>query len=247
MEGEEPPIACVQSKRFITKVMFLTAIAQPRHNPDTNSMFDGLIGIFPFIRREEAKRSSKNRPKGTIVTKPLDSIGRTEITDMLVNKVMPAIREKFPASSRGENIMIQQDNARPHAKSDDVIVNAAGKTNGWNIGLTCQPPNSPDLNVLDLGYFRSIQSIKDTMSPANVDELIDCVTQSYWDQPLKTTENIFLTLQKVMECIMLEEGGNKYSLPHMAKDKMRRELGHMPLSIQCSEEAVDRALGMLQL
>ena len=29
-------------------------------------------------------------------------------------------------------------------------------TNGFNIQLAQQPPNSPDMNVLDLGFFRSI-------------------------------------------------------------------------------------------
>ena len=30
-----------------------------------NEMFDGLIGILTFVYQEEAKRNSKNRPKGT--------------------------------------------------------------------------------------------------------------------------------------------------------------------------------------
>jgi hypothetical protein len=27
---------------------------------------------------------------------------------------------------------------------------------GWNLKLKCQPPDSPDLNVLDLGFFNVI-------------------------------------------------------------------------------------------
>ena len=83
------------------------------------------------------------------------------------------------------------------------------------------------------------------MGPATIDELIDCVYRSYWDQATATTENIFLTLQKCMECVMLEEGGNKYSLPHMGKDKLRKNVEHMPLTIECSQDAVDTALEII--
>ena len=83
------------------------------------------------------------------------------------------------------------------------------------------------------------------MAPATIDELIGCVEQSYWDQPIATTENIFLYLQKCMECVMVEGGGNTYSLPHMGKNKMRKDLVQMPLTIQCSQDAVDTALEIL--
>ena len=28
---------------------------------------------------------------------------------------------------------------------------------GWDIGFKCQPANSPDCNILDLAFFRTIQ------------------------------------------------------------------------------------------
>ena len=76
------------------------------------------------------------------------------------------------------------------------------------------------------------------MSKSN---FLNCGYQKHY---FKTTENIFLNLQKTMESVMMEEGGNKYRLPHMAKDKMRKELESMPLTIRCSDEAIDRALNM---
>ena len=158
---------------------------------------------------------------------------------------MPAIREKFPSVSKDHKIRIQQDNARPHAKSGDMTINAAGKEDGWDISLTCQPPNSPDLNVLDLGYFKAIQSIQHQMCPATVDELIQCVRDAYWQQPIETTENVFLSLQKVMECIMVEKGGNKYTLPHIGKQKIRQSCEQMPLTLNCSDDAINSALELL--
>lgn len=39
----------------------------------------------------------------------------------------------------------------------------------------CQPPNSPDLNVLDLGFFRAIQSLKYKEASKTIDELVSGV------------------------------------------------------------------------
>jgi hypothetical protein len=67
--GETPPHRTCKSKRYITKVMFMCAVARPRWDHGANRHFDGMIGIWPFIYQEPAKRSSKNRPKGTMETK----------------------------------------------------------------------------------------------------------------------------------------------------------------------------------
>lgn len=39
----------------------------------------------------------------------------------------------------------------------------------------CQPPYSPDFNVLDLGYFRAIQTLQHKEAPKTVDELVRAV------------------------------------------------------------------------
>ena len=49
---------------------------------------------------------------------------------------------------------------------------------------------------------------------------------------------------KVMESVMLAEGKNSYNLPHMGKYKMLRA-GTLPKSIKCSDEAIDKALEVL--
>ena len=49
----------------------------------------------------------------------------------------------------------------------------------FDIQLTCQPANSPDLNVLDLGFFNSIQSLQHQSAPRTIDELITVVQDSF--------------------------------------------------------------------
>ena len=90
---------------------------------------------------------------GTLVTKAMTSVKKDTIRQFLIEKVLPAIKEKWPAEERGLPIFIQQDNARTHIDVNDPAFVQAAQADGWDIRLTCQPPNSPDLNVLDLGFF----------------------------------------------------------------------------------------------
>jgi len=39
---------------------------------------------------------------------------------------------------------------------DDEDFRIVASQDGIDIWLKCQPPNSPDLNILDLGFFRAI-------------------------------------------------------------------------------------------
>jgi hypothetical protein len=49
----------------------------------------------------------------------------------------------------------------------------------FDIELISQPANSPDLNVLDLGFFNSIQSLQHQYSPRTIDEMIDAVGDTF--------------------------------------------------------------------
>nr|XP_017226371.1 PREDICTED: uncharacterized protein LOC108202480 isoform X1 [Daucus carota subsp. sativus] len=55
---ETDPVRTCKSKRFITKIMFLAAVARPQFDGDNNILFDGKIEIFPFVYKEPAQRSS---------------------------------------------------------------------------------------------------------------------------------------------------------------------------------------------
>ena len=87
--------------------------------------------------------------------KPITSITRDMIRDFMINQVLPAIRTKWPREDVGKSIFIQQDNAPSHLKLDDPLFCEAAKQEGFDIRLICQPPNSPDFNILDLGFFSS--------------------------------------------------------------------------------------------
>ncbi|KAL3528176.1 hypothetical protein ACH5RR_012832 [Cinchona calisaya] len=60
------PLHTCKSKKFITKIMFMAAVAHPRYGGSNNEEFSGKIGVFPFIYKEPAKKKSKNHEAGTL-------------------------------------------------------------------------------------------------------------------------------------------------------------------------------------
>lgn len=79
----------------------------------------------------------------------------------MIEKVLPAIRVSWPSDDFGKIIFVRQDNARTHIDPNNPQFVQAARQDSFDIRLMCQPPNSLDLNILDLGYFNAIQSLKD--------------------------------------------------------------------------------------
>ncbi|OMO83319.1 hypothetical protein COLO4_22596 [Corchorus olitorius] len=94
--------------------------ARPRFDEEGNELFSGKIGCFPLVTQEPAIRSSVNRPAGTLETKPVTYVNRGVIKNYLLEKVLPAIKSKWPSYDKRNPIYIQQDNARTHVGVNDV-------------------------------------------------------------------------------------------------------------------------------
>ncbi|KAK1629449.1 hypothetical protein QYE76_003764 [Lolium multiflorum] len=127
-----------------------------------------------------------------------------------------------------KNSIGKQDNARTHVLPNDPIFLAAVKESGRDIKLLQQPPNSPDLNALDLGFFSSIQSLTVQYAPTTLKELIESVEQAFDGYDVDTLVRVFITLQTVMIEVMRVEGDNTYDIKHMGKVKLQRE-GNLPM------------------
>ena len=235
LDGEEEPHRSSKSKRYIGRVMFLCAVARPRWDTTRNQSFDGKLGIWPFTEMVPAQRSSRNRPAGTLEEKPIN-VNKDVYRKFICEKVIPAIKDKWPLCHRSMAIKIQQDNAKPHLiKEDDPALVAAVEASGLDIAMKNQPPNSPDTNVLDLGYFSAIQSLQYKKRTDTVSQLVKAVQDSFVELDPKTLNKVFLTHQQVLERIILCDGGNNYKLPHMGKERLARQ-GQLPVSIAVSDE-----------
>ncbi|XP_074297784.1 uncharacterized protein LOC141628557 [Silene latifolia] len=201
--------------------MFMCAVARPKYGPNGEVLFDGKIGICPFIVEVPRKRNSRNRVAGTLETKCIESVNKQVIKDMIIRVVVPAIKAKWP-ENKSKYIIIQQDNARSHIKNSDPEFIAAANQDGWNIELSCQAPNSPDLNVLDLGFFRAIQSLQQRTNCYKLDKLVIEVNMAFANlEVIKIKLNyVFITLHACMLEVMKRKRGNDYPLPHMHKTKL---------------------------
>jgi hypothetical protein len=70
----------------------------------------------------------------------------------------------------------------------DHVFCEGAKQGGFNIRLKGQPPNSPDMNILDLGFFRAIQSIQYKKHATTVEDLVPVVEQV----------NLLILIRKIM-------------------------------------------------
>ncbi|KAK9682246.1 hypothetical protein RND81_10G060800 [Saponaria officinalis] len=236
VDGEELPHRSCQSKRYITKVMFMCAVSRPIYDVEGELVFDGKIGMFPFTKQQPARRGSRNRPRGTLETKPIESITKPVIKKCLIEQVIPAIKSVWP-EGLSKHIYIQQDNAKPHIQNNDPEFMAAANSDGFHIQLVFQPPNSPDLNCNDLGYFRALQSLQSKTTAKTVDALVNEVMQAFTEYSPSKLNNIFLSLQAVMVEIMKCKGHNNFSLPHMGKGHLVA-IGMLPRNLMVNEDLV---------
>ena len=147
--------------------------------------------------------------------------------DLLITKLIPAIVEKWPITDRNSRkIFIQQDGAKNHIREDDKLFNNALAENGVNAELYTQSPNSPDVNLLDLGFFRAIQSFNDA-APKNKEELIKSVGEAYDNYPKEKLNRTWLTLQCCFNQIITHHGDNDYNIDHIAKERLEQN-GNLP-------------------
>ncbi|KAG2870591.1 hypothetical protein PC117_g28466 [Phytophthora cactorum] len=111
--------------------MMLAAVVRPRWNAASGSYFDGKLGIWPFIVQEPAVRSSSRRPAGTMITKE-GRVNKGTYRKMLIQHLLPAVRERWPSVCNGGLLRVQQDNAPAHISPMDTQFVAAAA----ELGLT---------------------------------------------------------------------------------------------------------------
>ncbi|XP_057770715.1 uncharacterized protein LOC130990503 [Salvia miltiorrhiza] len=222
-EEIEPHRTC-KNKKFITKVMFMCAVCRP------------VFGA-------NAKRNSKNRAAGTMEWKPIQSITKQVVKDCLIYQIIPAIKAKWPANAC-KTIFIQQDNARPHIQDSDPDFRAVASSDGFDIHLVHQPPNSPDTNINDLGWFRAIQSLQIESMSTNVDGLVNAVINSFNELSPTTLNKVFLSLQSCMVEILKVKRRNSNKIPHLGNDALIRQ-NMLPLNLQVPSELVRECISYL--
>uniref|UniRef100_A0A8I7B310 Transposase n=1 Tax=Hordeum vulgare subsp. vulgare TaxID=112509 RepID=A0A8I7B310_HORVV len=245
LDEEEEPTRTIQSGASIGKVMFLTVVVQPKWDSEGNVTFSGKIGILPFVKEVPAQRKSDNRPRGTMETKSM-KVNRKVMREFMIDNLLSAIQSAWPENDVGKTIFIQQDNAKPHILPNDPKNLAAVESIVLDIRLIQQPANSLDLNGLDLGFFSSLQSLTDCVSPRTFQDLIQGVLEEFENYEVYKLNRVFLSLQACMIENLNHAGGNGYKIPHVNKERLE-SLGVLPLRLACPQEVYANAIHNLQL
>ncbi|XP_057537379.1 uncharacterized protein LOC130815059 [Amaranthus tricolor] len=64
-------------------------------------------------------------------------------------------------------------------EDDDIVFREAATLDGFSFHLVQQPPNSPDMNLLDLRFFRSIQALQHQKLACNYAQLVMAVNATF--------------------------------------------------------------------
>jgi hypothetical protein len=87
--------------------------------------------------------------------------------------------------------------------------------------------------------------VHSTPGAYGIENLVAAVEAAYDAMNADTLDNIFLTLQSCMLCILREDGGNQYKLPHLGKDKLRKS-GVLPRVLEADHDLYDKVKAMLE-
>jgi hypothetical protein len=240
---ELDPVRRVRHKSHITKVMFLCAQARPRWDYSKNQMWDGKIGIWPVGQWQPYVRGEKARQG---LMKWVDvKLTRQKYTELLIEKLLPSIEAKWPKADwrkNGFQVTIQQDGAGAHIDTDKESKKeldssawnaavAAMADKGMKVRLVTQPPNSPDCNLNDLGFFAALQALYYNEAPNDTKELIGMVMKAYEDFQSEKINRIWLTYMSCLNQIIECHGDNDYAIPHLKKTK----IGCLPKTLRVTD------------
>ena len=153
-------------KSHIPKVMYFAAVSKPV--PEFN--FDGRIVFMPLVKEVKAKRNSSVRPAGTVMLQTT-TMDRTKFNEAII-EVINSITNSLPTAKR---IRIIADGAGGHSVGKtgqnglerslrDVRnwinenSNQGGMLENYDFEFLLQPAQSPDLNMLDIGAWWSLET-----------------------------------------------------------------------------------------
>ena len=130
--------------------------------------------------------------------------------------IFDLIEEKLPWL-KGKECYIQQDSARPHTAEGTVEdLTLAGSSDEWFPFIVTQPPNSPYLNLCNLGFFSSLKHQGSQICTHCTDrnQMMQNVVKAFNDYPSDKLEDMWASYYNNMRSIMEELGGNDDKKAH---------------------------------
>ena len=148
---------------------------------------------------------------------------------------------------RGREFEIQQEFSRPHTWTNNVEeLQAGGTGDGWIPIILTQPPNSPYVNINDLGLFSSLRYHVSQICThcTSREEMMANVIRTFDEYPADKLENkwacYYNNLRSIMSCL----GGNDYKQAHNG-GKTRRQMTGTSVDLFISLDDYDRCLAYI--
>ena len=216
-DGQKRTKTAIKSKRFIDKVMGLCAVGRPQGD------FDGIIGIYRCSEKRQAERNSKFHVRGEWYEVDCEVNGEM-FRRMVQTKLIPDIQRKLLGY---DCVYVQMDGARAHVKFWDELNELGARRRQIDgqktpiIRFVRQPANSPDTNVLDLCFFRSLAKLVSKKEKnfkqgyEGKEAFWKHVVQTFHDYHAeRTMDKCWRTKSAVVQSILDANGTNDYELPH---------------------------------
>ncbi|ETV69203.1 hypothetical protein H257_15032 [Aphanomyces astaci] len=177
--------------------MFLSAVARPRWDDNKEEWFDGKIGTWHFTETVPAQCRSSRRDAGTPVMKTV-SVIRETYKKMLIGQVIPAIRCQAPRPRPSRFNRTMPVRMSPQS-IQTLSLPAKTKAGTWS-------------------FFRAIQTLQAEKHSSCLEDIVTATEAAWADVSSTTLNKNFLTLQRCLQEVILNQSGNDYKIPHMKKD-----------------------------
>ena len=79
--------------------------------------------------------------------------------DILTERVFLLIKTKWP-EEKDKSSFVQQDNTTLRISENTSSLISDGTAKWWQARMRIQPVNSPDVNILGLSFFESVQFVQ---------------------------------------------------------------------------------------
>lgn len=154
----------VQSKRYITKVMFLVAIARSVYAADGSCIFDGKVGCWRCTDLLQHTTSYNGKCKqydvGDYYVKDANLVA-SKYVDMVTKQLLPRLIEikctvwDVQANGTPYKVRCQHDGAPGH-HAEGIELQLEKAFAAVNGEFVHQPPKSPECNMLDMAVFNTM-------------------------------------------------------------------------------------------
>lgn len=216
----------VLSKTQPTKLMVLVVIGPPILGPKG---FDGKVSIVPVMGTKVALINSKYHNKGDEYDVPITMDGSL-FQSFIKKDVITDMIDKLPKFIK--KVEIQCDSAGGHGNMKETVRklnNFGAKTTArrwFKVEIDPQPTRSPETNANDLGGWRSLDSLVESVSyhpnpsKPRVEMLRDSIMDAWnrWDA-FEVFPRLFSTKTRVIRAIVDNEGRNDFPLPRSKKPR----------------------------